>query len=87
MGVMNSLEASNHGWEKEPGWYFNVQSDPNVGIQLGRKRGRGVARIVSRGDPDYDRLWQIANDNNHRRYDTYQRSTSRPIPLVVVRPV
>ncbi len=38
------------------------------------------------GDEDYDRLWRLVNDNNHDRYDAYQRMTSRPIPLVVVTP-
>ena len=41
---------------------------------------------LDQGDGDYERLWKLANDNNHARYDAYQKMTSRPIPLVVVSP-
>jgi hypothetical protein len=38
------------------------------------------------GDPDRDRLWELADRNNARRYSTYQTLTSRPIPVVVLTP-
>ncbi|MGH3524564.1 MAG: nitroreductase/quinone reductase family protein, partial [Mycobacterium sp.] len=37
-------------------------------------------------DPDYARLWQIVNKNNADRYEAYQKKTSRPIPVVVLKP-
>jgi deazaflavin-dependent oxidoreductase (nitroreductase family) len=80
------LVASNGGSDKAPGWLFNLQENPAVEIQLGRERSAGTARVVERGDEDYERLWRLVNDNNHGRYDAYQASTSRPIPLVVVTP-
>jgi hypothetical protein len=46
----------------------------------------GTARVLEPGDQDYERLWRLANDNNHDRYDDYQSKTSRPIPLIVVSP-
>ena len=45
-----------------------------------------TARVLEQGDPDYDRLWRVVNDNNRHRYDSYQKMTSRPIPLVVLTP-
>ncbi|MGA3058445.1 MAG: nitroreductase family deazaflavin-dependent oxidoreductase [Candidatus Limnocylindrales bacterium] len=80
------LVASNSGTEHSPGWYFNLSADPNVELQVRRRRIGGVATVVSKGNPDYDRLWRLVNDSNKDRYDEYQKKTTRPIPLVVVRP-
>jgi deazaflavin-dependent oxidoreductase (nitroreductase family) len=78
--------ASNHGYDRPPAWYFNVQDDPEVEAQVGRSHWKGTARTVETGDADYARLWVLVNRNNHRRYDAYQAMTSRPIPLIVVSP-
>ena len=78
--------GSNGGSERPPGWVHNVGAQPEVEVQVGRRHMPGTARVLERGDPDYDRLWQIVNDNNRRRYDGYQKKTSRPIPLVVLTP-
>jgi deazaflavin-dependent oxidoreductase (nitroreductase family) len=78
------LVASNGGSDRAPGWLFNVRAKPEVEIQVARTTTPGTARVVERGDQDYDRLWRLVNDNNHGRYDAYQSGTARPIPLVVV---
>lgn len=44
-----------------------------------------TARPVLPDDADYSRLWQIVNTNNGDRYTAYQKKTSRPIPVVVLR--
>ena len=80
------LVASNHGYDRPPGWFVNLQADPHVEVQVGRTHTPGVASVVAAGDPDYARLWKLVNKTNHDRYDGYQALTSRPIPLVVVRP-
>jgi len=80
------LVASNGAKDVSPGWYFNLVANPRVELQVRRTRSPGVARAVNRGDPDYDRLWRLVNDGNKGRYDGYQTKTTRPIPLVVVRP-
>jgi deazaflavin-dependent oxidoreductase (nitroreductase family) len=80
------LVASNHGYDRPPAWFVNLQADPHVSVQVGRVRVDGTATIVSAGDPDYERLWKLVNLSNHGRYEGYQSKTSRPIPLVVVRP-
>jgi deazaflavin-dependent oxidoreductase (nitroreductase family) len=80
------LVASNGGRDEPPGWLFNVRANRAVEIQVGRKRTAGTARVVERGEPDYERLWRLVNENNHDRYNAYQAKTSRPIPLVVVSP-
>lgn len=80
------LVASNGGSDRPPGWLFNVQSKPEVEVQIARARKPGTARVVERGDAEYDRLWKLVNDNNRGRYDAYQKQTARAIPLVVVSP-
>ncbi len=78
------LVGSNHGEDRDPGWVHNVRADARVGVQVGRRRAAGRARVVESGDPDYGRLWALVDGNNHGRYARYQVRTSRPIPLVVV---
>lgn len=80
------LVASNGGADRSPGWFFNVRDQPEVEVQVARKKSPGTARVLESGDEDYDRLWRLVNEKNHGRYDAYQAGTSRPIPLVVVRP-
>lgn len=76
--------ASNGGQDEPPAWLHNVRADPSIGLQVGRRRSPGVARIVEAGDPDYPRLWALMNRVNHGRYAGYQALTSRPIALVVL---
>jgi F420H(2)-dependent quinone reductase len=78
--------ASNYGSAQPPGWLLNISADPRVQIQDGPRRTGATARIVSPGDPGYERLWQLVNDRNHDRYRGYQAKTSRPIPVVVLTP-
>ena len=80
------LVASNGGSDRAPGWFFNVRDKSDVEIQVARVRIAGTARVVERGDADYERLWRLVNDNNRGRYDAYQQQTARAIPLVVVSP-
>ena len=78
--------ASNGGADQAPGWLYNVKANPEVEIQIGRDRQRATARVVEFGDPDYNRLWQVVNENNRNRYAGYQQKTARPIPVVAIRP-
>jgi deazaflavin-dependent oxidoreductase (nitroreductase family) len=77
---------SNGGAERPPAWLHNLLANPAVEIQIGRDRRAGTARVIERSDPGYERLWKIVNENNHDRYTGYQQKTSRPIPVVVIKP-
>ena len=85
-GAGYGLVASNHGLGRDPAWLLNIRADPTVEIQVGRRRERRLGRVVEKNDPDYGRLWQLVNEGNHHRYEGYQASSGRPIPLVVVSP-
>jgi F420H(2)-dependent quinone reductase len=78
--------ASKGGADQAPAWLHNLRANPDVEIQVGRERRKGTARTVERGDPDYERLWKIVNENNKDRYAAYQKLTDRPIPVVVLTP-
>lgn len=53
-------------------------------INVGTRRFGVTARPVLPADLEYSRLWQLVNKNNGNRYATYQKKTSRPIPVVVL---
>jgi len=80
------IVASKGGDPKAPGWYHNLKANPSVEINVGPKRFRVTASPVLPEDPDYARLWKIVNKNNSNRYEAYQEKTSRPIPVVVLKP-
>jgi deazaflavin-dependent oxidoreductase (nitroreductase family) len=78
--------ASNGGADRAPAWLHNLRANPDVEVQIARERRNGTARVLEPSDPDYDRLWRIVNDNNHDRYNAYQKQTARAIPVVVISP-
>ncbi len=78
--------ASNGGADQPPAWLYNVQAKPEVQVQVGRKREKASGRVVERSDPEYERMWQIVNENNRDRYTAYQQKTSRPIPIIAITP-
>jgi F420H(2)-dependent quinone reductase len=80
------IVASKGGDPKAPGWYHNLKANPRVEINVGPKRFGVTAHPVLPADPDYARLWQVVNKNNGNRYEAYQTKTSRPIPVVVLKP-
>jgi deazaflavin-dependent oxidoreductase (nitroreductase family) len=80
------IVASKGGDPRAPGWYHNLKANPSVEINVGPKRSLVTATPVLPDDPDYARLWKIVNKNNSDRYEAYQKKTSRPIPVVVLKP-
>jgi deazaflavin-dependent oxidoreductase (nitroreductase family) len=80
------IVSSNGGTNRYPGWYYNLKATPDVQINVGPKRILVTARIVLPKDPDYQRLWQIVNDNNADRYSAYQERTDRPLAVIVLSP-
>jgi len=78
--------GSKGGADVSPGWFFNAKAKTEVEVQVGRSRTNAKAEPIQKGDPDYDRLWALTNQNNGNRYNQYQRKTSRPIPLLRLTP-
>jgi deazaflavin-dependent oxidoreductase (nitroreductase family) len=80
------IVASKGGSPTAPAWLHNLRAHPDAEVQVGRPRIPVTAAEVRPGDPDYERLWKIVNDNNQDRYVAYQEKTTRPIPVVTLTP-
>ncbi len=78
--------ASKAGYPKAPGWYHNLKANPDVEINVGSNRLAVTAHPVLPDSLDYARLWKLVNKNNANRYVEYQKKTSRPIPVIALRP-
>jgi len=75
--------ASQGGAPQHPGWYFNLQGDPKTEVEIGRSRFPVIARTV--GEEERAALWPrlVAI---YAPYETYQRRTTRHIPVVRLGP-
>lgn len=77
------LTASNGGSSRNPGWYFNLRSNPQVTIKVHGTRQHAVAEVA--GPEQRKALWarlvEIAP-----MYSGYEKRTQREIPMVIVRP-
>jgi deazaflavin-dependent oxidoreductase (nitroreductase family) len=73
--------ASKGGSDKPPGWFTNLQANPEVEVQVLGDRFRAHARVA--GAEEKPRMW--AEMVSHwPAYDEYQQRTSREIPVVVL---
>ncbi len=76
------LIASNGGSDRAPAWLANLESNPEVGVQLGSETRRMRARVA--GADERARLWPAVKQWNPA-YARYEQFTSREIPLVLLR--
>lgn len=81
--VVGSLGGS----DRAPGWLHNLIARPQVGVQVARNHFDALAGVVEPGENDYQRLWNLVNENTGGRYDRYQTRTDRPIPVVRLTPL
>jgi proline iminopeptidase len=75
------IVASKGGAPEHPGWYRNIEQDPNVELQVLGDVFPARARTVE-GD-ERERLWRSANEV-WPHYDEYAEKTDREIPVVVL---
>lgn len=78
------IVASKGGAPEHPGWYKNLQADPEVEVQVGTETIKARARTVS-GD-ERSRLWDEAL-KFWPPYADYAKKTPREIPVVVLDPI
>ena len=71
------------GAASDPGWVHNLRANPTAQVEIGRRKWRVTAE-EARGE-QHERLWPrlVAMFPN---YDQYQQSTSREIPVIILRP-
>jgi deazaflavin-dependent oxidoreductase (nitroreductase family) len=77
------LVASLGGAPKNPLWYYNVKAQPNVEIQVGRRKRAMCARQALPNEKAA--LWPsiVANFPS---YGAYQQQTARDIPVMICSP-
>jgi len=77
------IVASKGGAPKHPAWYLNLEANPEVGFQVGRKKYKGAARAAA--GAERERLFKMMA-GVFPPYDAYQARTDREIPVVVLEP-
>ena len=75
--------ASNAGQDHHPAWLYNIQSNPEVRVEVGSRRMYAKARVAT---PDERATFWPRAVAMFRTYETYAKRTSRHISLVVVEP-
>ena len=75
------IVASKGGAPEHPGWYRNIERDPNVELQV--KGDVFAARARTAEGEERERLWRLANEV-WPHYDEYATRTDREIPVVVL---
>jgi deazaflavin-dependent oxidoreductase (nitroreductase family) len=73
--------ASQGGAPTHPNWFHNLQSQPDVEVQVKGDRFRARARVAE--GEERTRLWAVMVAQ-WPSYDVYQERTDRQIPLVVL---
>lgn len=77
------LVASQGGLPKHPQWYYNVLADPNVTVQVGRRRRAMTAREATQSERA--KLWPRLVER-YADFADYQANTSRIIPVIICEP-
>lgn len=75
--------GSNGGQDRHPGWYYNLQSQPETAVQVNAQMFNVQARLAE-GD-EREVLWERIC-RKHGQYPKYQAKTSRQIPLFILEP-
>lgn len=80
-GPALAVVGSNLGSDKPPAWWLNLQANPEAEVLLGPERRRVRGREAS--SQERARLWPRFVEM-YADYQAYERSTSRPIPIVLL---
>jgi deazaflavin-dependent oxidoreductase (nitroreductase family) len=77
------LVASKGGGDRDPDWYRNLLVHPEVDFTVAGERKAAIARVAT---PEEAReLWPLVL-SAYRPYGSYQRRSSRDIPLIICEP-
>ena len=77
------ITASNNGWKKNPGWFYNLKASQQAQIEVPGERMQVSASVPS---PDeHARFWprMVAKA---LFFQKYQDNTDRIIPMVILTP-
>ena len=77
------IVAAAAGQPKHPGWYHNLQKNPETTVEITGKRIPVRAEVAPKATRD--RLWAEISAE-FPQFTTYQQKTTRIIPIVLLRP-
>jgi deazaflavin-dependent oxidoreductase (nitroreductase family) len=77
------LVASKGGGHRDPDWYQNLLAHPEVEFTAAGERKAAVARLAT--PEEASELWPLVL-SAYRPYGSYQRRSSRDIPLIICEP-
>lgn len=75
------IVASKGGADEPPAWYLNLETKPEVDVQVRDDRFRARARTAT--EEEKPELWKLMVER-WPQYDEYQEKTDREIPVVVL---
>lgn len=78
------LVASRGGTGRHPQWYLNIEANPKVAVQTGRRPQPMLARTAEADERTA--LWRRLV-KHYPEYGDYQTWTDRAIPVVVCEPI
>jgi F420H(2)-dependent quinone reductase len=78
------LIASNGGANRNPAWFYNLKSNPQVAIQIGNTQMAMQAEQA--GSEKREQLWSELV-KMAPAYKQYTQRTKREIPMVILQPV
>jgi deazaflavin-dependent oxidoreductase (nitroreductase family) len=73
--------ASKGGSDQPPGWFTNLEAEPEVEVQVLGERFRARARVAT--PEERPAMWREMT-GHWPDYDAYQERTDREIPVVVL---
>jgi F420H(2)-dependent quinone reductase len=77
------LIASNGGAEQHPQWWFNLQAHSQAKVQIGRNIIAVTAQQAAGEERQH--LWSLIT-SKYPEFITYQKRTTREIPVVILTP-
>jgi F420H(2)-dependent quinone reductase len=83
-GQNMALIASNGGAPSHPAWYWNLQNNRIVEVEVAGRKLR--VRADDADAAERERLWPLAV-SAFSSYADYQQRTEREIPIVILRPL
>ena len=75
--------ASNAGLDRPPGWWLNLETNPDAEIDFEGERRTVRARRAT--EDEWRRLWPKVVDQ-FEGFDDYREISERDIPIVVLEP-
>jgi len=77
------IVASKGGSPRHPAWFHNLRANPDTTVQIGSRRIPVTASVATASQRA--RLWPMIT-RLYGGYESYQKRTSREIPLVILEP-